>query len=64
MARNKPLFVEIGPGLSVLVGLPKISSWNKQSRPKNPKRGTFGFNLQTKSLEYWDGKSWFTASMS
>ncbi|MCR4324767.1 MAG: hypothetical protein NUV69_03720 [Candidatus Curtissbacteria bacterium] len=64
MARSKPLLIEIGQGLSLMLGLPTITSWNTQSRPKNPKSGTFGFNLETNSLEYWDGKSWFAASLS
>ena len=64
MPRTKPLFVNIGQGLSLMIGLPTISSWNTKNRPKKPKTGTFGFNMQTSSLEYWDGKSWFAASMS
>ena len=63
MPRSKPLLIEIGPGLSILTGSPSISYWDNKSRPKNPKVGTIGFNQDTKSLEYWDGKDWLTASM-
>jgi len=64
MPKNSPLFVEIGHGLSIMIGLPTIVSWETTNRPKKPKRGTFGFNLQTNSLEYWDGDNWLEAPMS
>ncbi|OGM77446.1 hypothetical protein A2394_02395 [Candidatus Woesebacteria bacterium RIFOXYB1_FULL_42_36] len=64
MAISSPVLVEIGQGLSLMVGLPTIASWNSQKRPQKAKRGTFGFNTQTKSLEYWDGSGWYTAKLS
>jgi hypothetical protein len=64
MAKNTGLFVDIGQGLYSLIGLPRISSWNTAGRPKNPNRGTFGFNYQTNNLEYWDGSYWFKALLS
>ena len=63
MSRNQPLFIEIGQGLSLMTGLPTIVTWDTQSRPKKPKVGTFGFNIQTSNLEFWDGKSWFVAPL-
>lgn len=63
MPRTKPLLVEIGEGLSIMIGSQTISTWKSESRPKNPKKGTFGFNTESNSLEYWDGKNWFSASM-
>lgn len=62
--KNNSLLVEIGEGLSVMIGLPRISSWRTRTRPKKAKRGTFGFNSQTNSLEYYNGSDWFTALMS
>lgn len=64
MQRSKPLLVEIGQGLSIMVGLPTLTSWITLNRPKKPKIGTFGFNTETSSLEYWDGKNWYAAGMS
>lgn len=64
MANNSGLFINIGEGLSIKPGLPTIATWKTSGRPKNPKRGTFGFNSQTSSLEYWDGSDWFGASMN
>lgn len=64
MAKNSPFFINIGPGLSMMIGLPKIVSWNTAGRPKKAKKGTFGFNSQTSNLEYWDGTAWFAAPMS
>jgi hypothetical protein len=64
MPNSQPLFVDIGEGLMLMIGLPTIVSWDSQTRPKNLKRGTFGFNTQTNTLEYWTGSYWVGASMS
>jgi len=56
--------MDIGQGLSMMIGLLTITSWNTKERPINAKRGTFGFNTQTNNLEYWDGSAWFAAAMS
>lgn len=63
MAKNSPLFVNIGQGLSMMIGLPILTTWETAGRPKNPKKGTFGFNTQTYSLEYWDGSDWYKCQM-
>lgn len=63
MPKNSPLFVEIGQGLSVMVGLPTIADWNNDTRPKNAKKGTFGFNSETNSLEYFNGSNWLGTHM-
>lgn len=64
MSNHKQLLVDIGHGLSLMVGLPAIESWKSSERPKTSKRGRFGFNSETKSLEYWDGTAWFSAPMT
>lgn len=64
MAQNQPLLVDIGKGMSLMLGLPTIAAWDNKTRPKFPKRGTFGFNTQTNNLEYWDGSFWLAARMS
>ncbi len=64
MRKNSQQFVNLGQGLSIMVGFPTISSWTSESRPQNAKRGTFGFNESTNSLEYWDGENWFEARMT
>lgn len=63
MPKNQPILVDIGQGLSLMMGLPTLTSWETKTRPKNVKRGTFGFNLSTQSLEYWDGEGWLAANM-
>jgi hypothetical protein len=63
MQKNAPLLVDIGQGLSMMIGLPTITTWDTKGRPKSPRRGTFGFNFETNSLEYWDGIQWFGALM-
>lgn len=64
MPKNSPIFVDIGQGFSVMVGLPTIASWKTADRPKEAKKGTFGFNSQTNSLEYYDGSNWLATPMA
>ncbi len=64
MARNSQLLIDIGQGLSLMIGLPTINTWGVTDRPKTAKPGTFGFNSETKNLEYWDGSQWLAASMN
>jgi len=61
---SQSILIDVGQGLSLLSGLLQVSSWNTTTRPKKPRRGTFGFNSQTSSLEYFNGKYWLEASMS
>ncbi len=61
--RHQPTYVEIGKGVSVLVGLPTIASWISNTRPQSPKTGTLGYNPETNSLEFWDGASWYTVQL-
>ena len=63
MAKKQPLVLDIGSGLSLMIGLPTITSWDTKTRPENPKKGVLGFNSETSSLEYWDGTSWFSAQL-
>jgi hypothetical protein len=58
---NPSLLMDIGQGLSLMLGLPRLTSWNTRGRPKEAKRGTFGFNSQTNSLEYFNGSYWLAA---
>lgn len=58
-SKNAPLYISIGGGLSSMVGLPKIATWNTLGRPAKPKRGTTGLNIETKRLEIWNGSLWY-----
>jgi len=64
MPKTSPLLIDIGQGLSIMTGLPTIAFWKTADRPKNAKNGTFGFNTQTNSLEYWNGTRWFVSQMT
>lgn len=64
MVNDTPVMLDIGQGLSIMLGLPRIRSWDTRSRPKSAKRGMFGFNSQTNSLEYFDGSNWLAAQMT
>jgi hypothetical protein len=50
-------------GFSPSGRLEKIPSWNVPGRPKNPKLGMIGFNLQTNNLEIWNGSDWIKLPM-
>lgn len=63
MAKNSQILLDIGQGLTLAIGLPTLATWDKKSRPKDAKRGTFGFNAETSCLEYFDGEDWFQAQM-
>jgi hypothetical protein len=64
MAQGQQLVINIGSGLSLMIGLPRIATWKTAERPKQAKRGTFGFNIETNNLEYWDGSNWLASPMS
>lgn len=64
MANNRPLLLSLGQGLSLMLGMPAISTWKSKKRPTKAKRGTLGFNLETNKLEYYDGDNWYEAEMS
>ncbi len=63
-SKNSPLYIDIGGGLFTMVGLPRIATWNTAGRPANPKRGTYGFNTETKRLEVWNGSVWYNVSLT
>jgi hypothetical protein len=63
MAGNQTIMLNIGQGLSLIIGMPTISTWKSKARPRKAKSGTFGFNSQTNKLEYYDGKDWYEANM-
>jgi len=64
MAGSKSrLHINVGQGFSLVVGLPTLATWTTATRPKNAKKGTFGFNSQTNSLEFWTGTDWLAAHM-
>jgi hypothetical protein len=63
MPNGQQLLVDIGEGLSIMLGLPTIASWKTRDRPKKAKTGTFGFNIQANKLEYWNGSYWLEAMM-
>ena len=63
MAKNQPVLIDIGQGLSISVGLPTIAYWKTINRPKKARPGTLGFNTDTNSLEYNDGENWLKAPM-
>jgi hypothetical protein len=53
----------VGPGAIGTNVQRSIPSWNTLGRPKNAKRGTLGFNFQTKNLEIRIGNRWLKLPM-
>lgn len=64
MPKNSSLLIDIGQGIMMTLGFPTLVLWNTDSRPKNPKRGTIGFNVETNNLEFFDGSFWFGGTLS
>jgi len=64
MPSNQKLLIEIGQGLSLVIGDARLVAWTTNQRPKNPKTGTIGLNSQTDSLEIWNGESWLGAPLT
>lgn len=63
MATKFPVLINLGQGLSMLAGFPTIAAWKTSKRPKRAKRGTFGINTETNTLEYFDGSDWYGANL-
>lgn len=61
---NRSLAMDIGQGMSLLLGIPKLSYWKTSDRPKNAKQGTLGFNTQTNSVEYYNGSYWLATKLT
>ena len=57
-AKNAALYYDIGSNLSIMLGVPRFSSWNTAGRPASPKLYSFGFNIDTGQLEMWNGSAW------
>jgi len=64
-SKNSILFNEtlINQTSSTIVGTQTIPSWNNAGRPEDAKTGTVGFNIQTGSLEIWNGNNWLRLPM-
>ncbi|HCS79135.1 TPA: hypothetical protein DIV55_05345 [Patescibacteria group bacterium] len=62
-SKNTPRYLSIGGGLSIMLGLGRIATWNTSGRPANPKRGTIGLNTELKRLEIWNGSFWYGVSL-
>jgi hypothetical protein len=64
---NRPVGLGIGhPAKASLSPMPyyqQIPTWNNAGRPKKPKVGVIGFNLETNSLDYWTGTTWMKLPM-
>lgn len=55
--------IDIGQDQYMVLGQPKVATWKTDERPAKARQGTFGFNIQTMSLEYYNGSYWLTVAM-
>jgi hypothetical protein len=63
-SRNQQLFKHsLVSGFTSSTKENKIPTWNTLGRPKKAKIGVMGFNIETSSLEYWDGSIWLELNM-
>jgi hypothetical protein len=60
MARNN---VILGKSPTSVKVVQRIPSWNTPGRPEKAKAGVFGFNSQTRKLEFRNGSRWLKLSM-
>lgn len=63
MGDNQQLFINVGKSFSLMLGLPRVATWDTNGRPKNARRGTLGFNTETNSLEYFNGSHWLAGTL-
>jgi hypothetical protein len=63
-AKNSNLYLSLGSGLSMMLGLPRLSNWNILGRPSSPLPYTVGFNTDTSKLEMWNGTAWVGTLLS
>jgi hypothetical protein len=57
---NRNLFIEkVVNGFAMQFRPLTMTTWSDDTRPSNPKRGEFGFNVYTDSFEIFDGVAWF-----
>lgn len=57
-SQNGNYYLEIDPGLSIMIGVARMSNWNTAGRPASPLIYTFGYNTDTGNLEMWNGSKW------
>ena len=57
-SKNGNLYLYIGSDLSIMLGGPRMPTWNTAGRPPAPALGAFGFNTTTGAMEVWDGSTW------
>lgn len=55
--KNQPFYLDIGQGLSMMLGAPRLAVWGTNGRPQNPRLGEVGINDELGQIEVWIG-SW------
>lgn len=56
--KNQPFYLDIGDGLSIMLGAPRMAIWGTNGRPQIPRTGEYGINDELGQLEVWDGSQW------
>ena len=55
---NAELYLDIGSGISMRLGGPRMPFWNTAGRPAAPLDGIYGYNTTTGAIEVWNGSAW------
>jgi hypothetical protein len=55
---NAELYLDIGSGISMRLGGPRMPFWTTAARPVAPLNGIYGLNKDTNTIEVWNGSSW------
>jgi hypothetical protein len=55
---NAELYLDIGSGISMRLGGPRMPFWTTAARPVAPLNGIYGLNKDTNTIEVWNGSAW------
>jgi len=51
-------------GKVIALGGVRMPTWGTSTRPSTPKKGEFGFNVETSKLEIYNGTGWVGVTLS
>lgn len=63
-AKNAALYMLITKELSIMLGKPRLATWNTNGRPASPITGEVGFNTTTSKIEVYNGSDWVAVALA
>lgn len=61
---NRNYFIKLGGGLWTQLSKLRMPTWGTNTRPDTPKEGTYGYNIETNTLEIYDGTAWYGSTFN